>query len=439
MIATQVILCFVLVAGVLGDKYDQMRVRGADRTAIRASIYDVMSYGAVGNGVTKDTDAIQAAIDACDQDGGGTVFFPPGYVFLTGSIYAGSNMALYISRNTTLLGSANYSDYPLNFYSRYGGTMGYGHASLINAAVCLEVQNSSAPGDNCLEWTKKTNLILEGGGTINGQGAVWWDHCTPTCPDGSNNTQRPTLLGLLWVNGLTIDNLHLANSPMWTTHPTFCQNVLIANLNITAPSNSPNTDGIDPDSCSNVFIADCNIGTGDDCIAIKSGKDLDGRAVNISSNNILVEHCHFTTGHGISIGSEMSGNVTNVVFRNCTCDGTETGARIKTMRGRGGIVEDVIYEFFELTNVGQPISINMEYQSAPPTNASATPTFRNFTISNFFSTDTTGNAGEYNCLPESPCTEMTMINVDNAGGSGYQCQNAFGSMVNVNPEACLSP
>jgi polygalacturonase len=147
----------------------------------------------------------------------------------------------------------------MNFYSRFSGTMGTGHASLLNAAVCLELSNSTAPGDNCLSWAKKTNIIIEGGGTINGQGAEWWANCNPTCPDvrvpticlafhhnqqGSNTNQRPTLLGLLWVNGLTIDNVALQDSPCWTVHPTFCENVLISNLNITAPASSHNTDGV---------------------------------------------------------------------------------------------------------------------------------------------------------------------------------------------------
>ena len=131
----------------------------------------------------------------------------------------------------------------MGFYSRYTGTMGFGHASLLNAGVCINAVNSTQPGDNCLEWIKFENLVLEGGGTINGQGELWWSECNPTCPDGSSNSQRPTLLGLLWVDGLTITDLTLMNSPMWTTHPTFSHNIRITNLVIYAPANSSNTDG----------------------------------------------------------------------------------------------------------------------------------------------------------------------------------------------------
>eukprot|EP00042_Codosiga_hollandica_P028180 m.146425 g.146425 ORF g.146425 m.146425 type:complete len:448 (-) comp52710_c0_seq1:41-1384(-) len=429
-----------LVAGAHGSsRYAHLRVPGASRAAVPATVCNVLDYGASGDGTTLDTLPIQAAIDDCATRGGGTVLLPSGYQFLSGSLFLSSNMSFFVSEGATLLGSTGWDDYPLNFYSRYAGTMGVGHASLINGAVCLEFINTTEPGDHCLQWTPLTNVFVEGGGVIDGQGAEWWAQCNPTCPDGSNDNQRPTLLGLLWIDGLTIQDLSLMNSPFWTTHPTFCNNVLIQNLNIQAPANSRNTDGIDPDSSSNVHVTDCIISTGDDCIAIKSGKDLDGRTVGIPANNVLIENMQFGSGHGISIGSEMSGNVTNVVFYNCTCNGTESGARVKTMRGRGGFVENVTYDSFTLFGVGEGISIDMQYQTAPPTNVSATPTFRNITISNFTATSLTGGYGLFICLPESPCHELQLVDVSLSGKSGYTCEYAYGTMTNVNPVACLLP
>ena len=169
---------------------------------------------------------------------------PSGYTFLSGSLYLGSNLIFNIAQGTTLLGSTSWSAYPMGFYSRYSGTMGYGHASLLNAGVCLNVTNSPRPGDNCYQWQKIRNLIIEGGGVIDGQGVQWWAQCRTSCPDGSGNGQRPTLLGLLWVNGLTISNLTLMNSPFWTVHPVFSNNVRITGLYIDAPFNSLNTDGL---------------------------------------------------------------------------------------------------------------------------------------------------------------------------------------------------
>jgi len=228
----------------------------------------------------------------------------------------------------------------------------------------------------------------------------------------------------------------LINSPFWTVHPYSSNNVVITDIVVNNPPDSPNTDGIDPDSCSNVYIANSHISDGDDCIAIKSGIDYCGRMYNKSSENILIENCVFGYGHGISIGSEMSGGVRNVTIRNCIANNTQNGARVKTQRGRGGIVEDIVFENITLFNLQDDgIVINMFYSNLPPTNATATPIFRNIAIKNY--SGTVKAAGDFECLPESPCTEIVLENVNLKSSNGFTCENVNGTTTNVSPKVCF--
>jgi polygalacturonase len=285
-------------------------------------------------------------------------------------------------------------------------------------------------GDQCTQWKKLKNVTITGGGIIDGSGSVWW---------GNTNNTRPTLLGLFWVDGLVIANLTIQNSPFWNVHPTFSNHIEIYGLNIYAPSNSPNTDGIDPDSSSNIYIHDCTIDVGDDCIAIKSGKDLNGRQVGIITENLLIERMFFKHGHGVSIGSEMSGGVRNVTIRNCDCSGTDRAVRIKTCRGRGGVVEYIYYDNFTVPNVTEAININMYYCDNPPTNASATPIFRNLFVNNLNAT-TSKQVGEVMCLPESPCQNISFTNiVVKSYTTAWTCEYGYGTQSNVTPPACLLP
>ena len=219
----------------------------------------------------------------------------------------------------------------------------------------------------------------------------------------------------------------------WTVHPIFCRRVLVDNVTIL--TDGPNPDGLDPDSCSDVLIQNCFISTGDDCIAIKSGKDADGRAVNISSNNITVRNVHFGNGHGMTIGSEMSGNVTNVLFTDCVAQGTDNGPHIKSTIGRGGKVENVSYVNIRLEGVENGLNIQENYNGA---NASGpVPVIRNISYINITGT-ATETAGAFECLSQMPCKEVTMRNVNIAGAKkGFSCENVQGEASNVEPKSCL--
>jgi len=302
------------------------------------------------------------------------------------------------------------------------------HASILNGAICLQMGPPDPNvGDQCQQWKKLKNVTIAGGGLIDGSGSVWWSNTTNT---------RPTLLGLLWVDGLIIANLSLQNSPFWNVHPTFSNHIEIYNLNIYSPYTSPNTDGIDPDSSSNIYIHDCTIDVGDDCIAIKSGKDANGRAVGIVTENLLIERMQFKHGHGVAIGSEMSGGVRNVTLRNCDSTGTDRAVRIKSCRGRGGIVENIFYENFTVSNVTEVININMYYCTNPIT-PEGTPTFRNINVKNINASSAT-QAGEVMCLPESPCTNVSFNSIQvKTYVTGFTCEYAYGTQSNVSPPSCL--
>ena len=206
--------------------------------------------------------------------------------------------------------------------------------------------------------------------------------------------ERPKLVRFVNCRDILIDGITLTNSPMWTLNPVACDNVTITRVTIRNPEHSPNTDGINPDSCSNVHICNCHIDVGDDCIAIKSGTETDGRQYRKACENIIVSGCTMLHGHGgVVIGSEITGGVRNVAIGNCVFRGTDRGIRIKARRGRGSAVEDVRVDNIVMDEVLCPLVVNLFYEcgaedsrlvtdaSPHPVNA-GTPTFRRLRFSN---------------------------------------------------------
>ncbi|XP_042437081.1 probable polygalacturonase isoform X2 [Zingiber officinale] len=258
----------------------------------------VTEFGAVGDGVTLNTKAFQNAIFYLHSfaDKGGAQLFVPAGKWLTGSFSLISHLTLSLDEDAVIIGSKDPADWPiidpLPSYGRGRELPGARHQSLIHGSNLTDV------------------IITGGNGTVNGQGSVWWDWFR-------NNTldyTRPHLIELMYSTGVVISNLTFTDSPFWAIHPVYCSQVLIQNVTILAPSDSPNTDGIDPDSSNNVCIEDCYINTGDDLIVIKSGWDEYGIAFAHPSSNISIRHivgaAH--SGAGIAIGSEMSGGISNV-------------------------------------------------------------------------------------------------------------------------------
>ncbi|MBV8477648.1 MAG: glycoside hydrolase family 28 protein, partial [Acidobacteria bacterium] len=300
-------------------------------------VANVLDFGAVGDGRTLSTAAIQAAINACAAAGGGKVLVPPGR-YLTGPIFLKSNLQFEVMAGATLLGSTNFADYP-TISGWWEGLERTIYASMITG-IDLE------------------NVAITGRGTLDGQGAVWleaWGKTEdlrrrlglkgrePENPPGSPLLwPRPRVINLYRSRQVQIRGLTIQNSPSWTVHPVLCEDVYIDGITILNPPHSWNTDGIDPESCRNVRIAGCYISTGDDCIMLKSGyKQIPGKPF-LPTENVAVTNCAFNAGGcGVGIGSETAGGVRNVAISNCVCDGTTCGLYFRTARGRGNVVENV--------------------------------------------------------------------------------------------------
>jgi polygalacturonase len=359
----------------------------------------ITDFGArPGQRGTLCTDAFARAVEACAATGGGVVIVPAGE-FLTGAIRLKSNINLYLEPGAVVRFSRDEADYP-PVVTRWEGRD-------------CEVHSPMIYGEN-LE-----NVSVTGFGTLDGQGGAWWERLRR----GELRYPRPRLVGLTCCRRVTISDVRLINSPSWTVHPLLCDTVTVRNITIQNPPDSPNTDGINPESSRNVHISDCHIDVGDDCVTLKSGAE--DCAERVSCENIAITNCTMVRGHGgVVIGSEMSGGVRGVVIGNCVFEGTDRGIRIKTRRGRGGAVEDIRVDNIIMKRVVCPIVMNMFYFCGPggkerivwdknpyPVDAS-TPAFRRIHFSNITAREAGACAGFLYGLPEMPIQEVTLSGVD---------------------------
>jgi polygalacturonase len=402
-------------------------------------VFDVTEFGAVPDGQTLCTSAIQAAIDACAKAGGGKVVVPPGR-FLTGPLFLKSNLVFEVVAGATLLGSANFKDYP-TMQGRWEGLDRTVFASLLTGE---DLQNVTITGD----------------GTLDGQGPVWWDAFRKTegmrrarglmgregeNPPGSPLAwPRPRMINLYRSKNIRISGLFITNSPSWNIHPVLCEEICIDGVTIVNPVPSPNTDGIDPESCRNVIISNCYISTGDDCIVIKSGYKYQKENPFTVCENIVITNCVFGLGHGgVAIGSETAGGVRNVAASNCVCDGTTRGLYIKTARGRGSVIEDVRADNWTMRNLTQAaVAVSLIYERTdadhPMPVDETTPAVRNIHFSRVTATNVP-HAIVIEGLPESPIQNLTLSDISvNSSAGGATCARVRGmtfDSVLVNPDA----
>jgi polygalacturonase/pectin methylesterase-like acyl-CoA thioesterase len=362
--------------------------------------YNVRDFGAVPDGQTNDTAKLQAAIDACGAGGGGTVVVPPGN-YVTGTLWMRSNVTLDIESGATLLGSQNAEEYP-QWTSQWEGKKAVGGRAAMICGEGLE------------------NVSLVGHGVIDARGQFWWDMAHK-----NRDAVRPLLFRVVDSKHVHVSGLTFKNSPMWTISPLACEDVSIDGIDIENPVHSPNTDGIDPDSCNNVHVSNCTISVGDDCVAIKSGTEMDGRAQHTPCENITFTNCTMFHGHaGIALGSETSGWIRNVVISNCVFVGTDRGLRFKSRRGRGGGIEDVSADNIIMDGVLCPIAMNLFYapgaakgdkkiaeQDVSYPVDESTPRFRRFRFSNISAKNAQYAAAFLLGLPEMPIDDVTFQNV----------------------------
>jgi polygalacturonase len=376
-----------------------------------ARVFDVRQFGARGDGIALDTAAIQQAFDECGKAGGGTVRFPAG-TYLSRPIALRSKTTLVLEPGATLKATDDPKDY-------------------LPAGVAWEdiIQGRSrGPFTNFLNGKDLVDVTITGGGTIDGSGARWWVPAEAARRKVPGYTlPRPNLVRLLGCKRLKVSGITLQNSPKFHLVPEDCEDVLIEDVTILAPEGAANTDAIDPTVCRHVTITRCRIDVGDDNVAIKSGRKLPGR--EFACEDLTITDCVFKHGHGLSIGSETAGGVRNLTVRHCSFDSTQNGLRIKSPRGRGGRVENLLYEDITMTNVEGAITFTCYYPKIPQTDTAqavtyGTPSFSNIRIRNLTATSTKA-AGVIVGLPESPVREVSLENVQiTAATTGLAIQNA---------------
>ncbi|HEY3762814.1 MAG TPA: glycoside hydrolase family 28 protein [Verrucomicrobiae bacterium] len=331
----------------------------------------VTSYGAVADGVTDNSEAFRKAIDACSQSGGGRVVVPAG-TFLTGAIHLENNVDLYLDKKALVRFTTNTDAYLPPVFTRYEGTEVMNYSPLIYAF-------------------EQTNIAVTGKGTFDGQGLFWhqwWDAGAPArlvkmATSGVPVSQRifggtahlrPNFVEPVRCRNVLIEGIRLINSPMWVLSPVYCTNVTVRG--VTIDTKGFNTDGCDPDSCNGVLIKDCTFSDGDDCIAIKSGRDADGQRINIPCQNLVIEDCNFEAGHGgVAIGSETAGGVQNVFAQNDRFNSSdlEMAMRFKTNPARGGFIKNAYFRDCTIKTAQVGISMTLRYSSSGAMKGSAIP------------------------------------------------------------------
>lgn len=360
--------------------------------------FPLEEYGAVGNGQTDCKPALDRAIAACHAAGGGRVVVPAGDWLVAGPIHLKSNVNLYVSPGATIRFSTSPSDYLPAVFTRFEGTELMNYSPLIYAF-------------------QQENVAVTGEGILDGQAGrdIWWDWKGPWGGDidhgwrqgdanqladvaelcsladkgvppeqrifGAGHYLRSNFVQFYLCKNVLVEGVTFTNSPMWILNPVRSENVTIRG--VTVNSHGPNNDGCDPESCRDVLIEDCLFDTGDDCIALKSGRNADGRRVNTPCENVVVRNCTMKDGHGgVVLGSEMSGGIRNVFVEDCTMDSPhlERAIRLKSNSLRGGYLENLFVRNLRVGQVSDAVvRINLYYADEE---GDYPPTVRNVYVQN---------------------------------------------------------
>ncbi len=353
--------------------------------------FSILKYGAKAGGAFDNRAAINRAIDACSKAGGGRVVVPAG-VFLTGAIRLKSNVDLHVSKGATLKFSTDPNAYMPVVHTRWEG-MELMHLSPLIYAY------------------GQTNIAITGTGTLDGQGKsfFWKWHGNPRYggnPDvlsqrpararlyemmdknvpvaervfGPDHYLRPQFIQPYKCRNVLIEDVTIIDSPMWEVHPVLCENVTVRRIHVA--SHGPNNDGCNPESCKDVLIDNCFFDTGDDCIAIKSGRNNDGRRINVPTENIIVRNCTMKDGHGgITVGSEISGGVRNLFAHDCRLDSADlwTALRVKNNASRGGKLENFYFRNITVGQVSRAV-VEIDFNYEEGAKGDHIPVMRNYVV-----------------------------------------------------------
>lgn len=437
--------CFPLVAVLLVAAFFTSCV-----SSRRAPVhYVITEQGAVGDGATVNTRAIQSTIDACAAAGGGVVVVPKG-IFLSGALYFKPGVNLELEKEAVLKSTTAMADFP-PLYTNWEGIERYWTAAFLN-------------------FIGMKDVVVSGEGTIDGSGLAWSGsggrprvpgaarvarpasaapasapapgplpaprdvyptplpttvalnfapdpaHLPPInaagilLPGGGGRLSPPRAIVFQDCTNVRVSGVHLENQARWGVVFIYCRDVVAENLNVRTDSYIPSSDGIDVCSCRDVRISGCDIACNDDDISIKAGKDADGLRVNRPSENITISDCTFGSGGGVAMGSEVSGSIRHVLVQRCKFVGSGTAARFKSQPSRGGVIEDIVYRDIQVTDVSRAFGFEMEWRMVPPLAppAKVLTVVRNVRLINFSGTAQTG--GVILGMKESPIQDLEIEN-----------------------------
>lgn len=351
--------------------------------------FTLTAFGAIGDGHTLNTDAFRKAIHAVDEAGGGRLIVPKG-VFRTGPFVLCSNLNLHLEEGAMIQAPDTFE------------ALGLPDPATLHSQAEASAVKTPNP---LITGRHLHDVAITGSGTIDGSGAHWWawSERAARAQPGRLVYRRPHLVTINGCERLLIADITLSNSSMFHLVPRDITDLTIERVKVRAPFNAPNTDAIDPGPVTNAWIHHCDIDTGDDDIVIKSG-----------GHNVLIEDCKIAHGHGISIGSETTAGVNHMLVRRCTFDGSDNGIRIKSMRGAGGLVENIRYSEITMKDVANPITIQLNYVDNNRPNFKGDPLkipeIRNIMIDHVTATGAR-NAGIIIGLPDRPIKGLTMEDV----------------------------
>ena len=450
---------------------------------------NIRDFGALSDGVTLNSEAINNAIKAVSSKGGGKVIIPEG-LWLTGPVVLLSNVNLYAEKNALIVFSSDTSLYPI-IDTSFEGLDTKRCQSPISA---MNAENIAITGNGVFDgagdrWrpVKKDKMterqwknLVSSGGKVDENGKVWYPDAgalkASVLMTGQNNGQkeitdeewtymkswlRPVMLSIVKSKRILLEGVTFKNSPGWCIHPLSCESLTLNDVKVFNPWYSQNGDALDVESCKNVLVTNCFFDAGDDAICLKSGKDEDGRRRGEPCENVIIKNNTVLHGHGgFVIGSEMSGGVRNVYVSGCSFVGTDVGLRFKSTRGRGGVVENIFIDNINMIDISnEALTMDLYYavndfpETPIPDVNEETPVFRNIYISNVLCRGA-GRAVYFNGLPEMPLknifiknmtvtnakkgivinqasqVNMENIKVEDPEAPGIQIKNATGIIIN---------
>ena len=386
--------------------------------------FNLLDYGGNGDGRTMNRSAFASAINACAAAGGGRVVVPPGR-WLTGAIELKSNVNLYLEKGSTVVFSTDPKDYLPAVWVRWAGFECWNYSPLIYARDC-------------------ENIAITGRGAVDGQGERWWYWVKKQAENANRlykmtidnvpvaqrvfatpqDCMRPQLIQPINCKNVLVEGITIQSGPFWTLQFVYCNQVIARNLTI--QTSGPNNDGIDLDSCRDALIEGCDIASADDCLCLKSGINEEGRRLHRTTERVVIRHCVVRAGRGgFVVGSDTSGDIRNVLCYDCDFLGTDVGIRLKSARGRGGVVENIWCRDIRMHNIGEDgITITTFYTAWFGSPTGMAPIFRNITLENIKIDHALRGITIYG-LPEQPIENVVLRNL-HVGGykGGLECRDA---------------